>query len=79
MYPAFASDASKVKVARVVDGYLAEVSRDPNLPLVKFVSLAEMVSGFPRPSHDGIYRAIDMYLKVSFLQFSFSTNTFYNL
>ncbi|KAM3286119.1 BTB/POZ domain-containing protein NPY5-like [Capsicum chacoense] len=63
MYPAFASDASKVKVARVIDGYLAEVSRDPNLPLVKFVNLAEMVSGFPRPSHDGIYRAIDMYLK----------------
>lgn len=63
MYPAFASDASKVKVARAVDGYLAEVSRDPNLPLAKFVSLTEMVSGFPRPSHDGIYRAIDMYLK----------------
>uniref|UniRef100_A0A0V0ITY4 Putative BTB/POZ domain-containing protein NPY2-like n=1 Tax=Solanum chacoense TaxID=4108 RepID=A0A0V0ITY4_SOLCH len=63
MYPAFASDSSKVKVARVIDGYLAEVSRDPNLPLVKFVNLAEMVSGFPRPSHDGIYRAIDMYLK----------------
>lgn len=63
MYPAFASDSSKVKVARVIDGYLAEVSRDPNLPLAKFVNLAEMVSGFPRPSHDGIYRAIDMYLK----------------
>ncbi|CAN4079766.1 unnamed protein product [Withania somnifera] len=63
MYPAFASQASKVKVARVIDGYLAEVSRDPNLPLAKFVNLAEMVSGFPRPSHDGIYRGIDVYLK----------------
>ncbi|CAN4083010.1 unnamed protein product [Withania somnifera] len=63
MYPAFASEASRVKVARVIDGYLAEVSRDSNLPLTKFVNLAEMVSCFPRPSHDGIYRAIDMYLK----------------
>ncbi|XP_016506616.1 phototropic-responsive NPH3 family protein NPY4 [Nicotiana tabacum] len=61
--PAFASDRSRVKVARIIDGYLAEVARDPNLPLSKFVNLAELVSGFSRPSHDGIYRAIDMYLK----------------
>lgn len=57
------SDASKGTVAKLVDSYLAEVSRDPNLPLSKFSSIAELVSGFPRPSHDGIYRAIDMYLK----------------
>lgn len=61
--PMVISDASKVKVARLVDGYLAEAARDPNLSLMKFVELAEMVSGFPRSSHDGIYRAIDMYLK----------------
>lgn len=57
------SDASRVKVARLVDGYLAEAARDCSLPLSKFVELAEMVSGFPRPTHDGIYRAIDVYLK----------------
>ncbi|KAK2983282.1 hypothetical protein RJ640_030561 [Escallonia rubra] len=61
--PGFISDASKVKVAKLVDGYLAEVAKDPNLPLSKFIDLAEMVSCFPRPSHDGLYRAIDMYLK----------------
>lgn len=61
--PVFVSDASKVMVAKLVDGYLAEVARDPNLPQSKFVDLAEMVSGFSRPSHDGLYRAIDMYLK----------------
>ncbi|XP_060187669.1 BTB/POZ domain-containing protein NPY4-like isoform X1 [Lycium barbarum] len=61
--PAFASDDSEVKMARVIDGYLAEVATDPNLPLSKFVNLAELVSGLSRPSHDGIYRAIDMYLK----------------
>ncbi|PIN12545.1 hypothetical protein CDL12_14843 [Handroanthus impetiginosus] len=61
--PGYTSDASKTKVARFVDGYLAEAARDPSLPLAKFVDLAEMVSGFPRSTHDGIYRAIDMYLK----------------
>lgn len=57
------SDASKGMVAKLVDCYLAEASRDPNLPLCKFICIAELVSGFPRSSHDGIYRAIDMYLK----------------
>lgn len=61
--PRMTSDASKVKVAKVVDCYLAEISKDPNLPLAKFVNLAEIVSIFPRQSHDGLYRAIDMYLK----------------
>ncbi|XP_073526486.1 uncharacterized protein [Phyllobates terribilis] len=50
-------------VAKLVDCYLAEVSRDPNLPISFFVGLAELVAGFPRASHDGLYRAIDMFLK----------------
>ncbi|KAK9670269.1 hypothetical protein RND81_13G190500 [Saponaria officinalis] len=61
--PVIVSDSSKRKVAHLVDCYLAEVSRDPNLPLEKFINMAGLVSGFPKPSHDGIYRAIDMYLK----------------
>ncbi|KAL9229832.1 hypothetical protein vseg_005258 [Gypsophila vaccaria] len=61
--PVTISDNSKRKVAQLVDCYLAEVSRDPNVPLEKFISMAGLVSGFPKPSHDGIYRAIDMYLK----------------
>ncbi|CAM8918913.1 unnamed protein product [Rhodiola kirilowii] len=61
--PVFVSDASKAMVAKLIDGYLAESARDPNLPLSKFVDLADRVSSFPRPSHDGIYRAIDMFLK----------------
>lgn len=61
--PKFISDTSKLMVAKLVDGYLAEVARDPNLPLSKFLHLAESVSSFSRPSHDGLYRAIDMYLK----------------
>ncbi|XP_009347119.2 BTB/POZ domain-containing protein NPY2-like isoform X1 [Pyrus x bretschneideri] len=61
--PGILSDASKLMVAKLIDGYLAEISKDPCLPLSKFVDLAEMVKGFSRPSHDGLYRAIDMYLK----------------
>ncbi|KAI3525473.1 hypothetical protein L1887_04295 [Cichorium endivia] len=57
------SEASKLMVAKLVDSYLAEVAKDPNLPLSMFVNLAETVSVFSRPAHDGIYRAIDMYLK----------------
>lgn len=61
--PKLGSDGSKMQVAKLVEGYLAEIARDPNLPVSKFVNLAETVSRFPRPSHDGLYRAIDMYLK----------------
>nr|GMD92649.1 BTB/POZ domain-containing protein NPY2 [Ipomoea batatas] len=61
--PGILSEASKLMVAKLVDGYLAGIAEDLNLPSTTFVGLAEMVSSFPRPSHDGLYRAIDMYLK----------------
>ncbi|CAI0472010.1 unnamed protein product [Linum tenue] len=57
------SDASKLMVAKLIDGYLAEIGKDPNLPVLKFVEIAEMVSGVSRPVHDALYRAIDTYLK----------------
>uniref|UniRef100_A0A0D9VQY5 NPH3 domain-containing protein n=1 Tax=Leersia perrieri TaxID=77586 RepID=A0A0D9VQY5_9ORYZ len=58
-----APSASMIKVAKVVDGYLAEVAKDPNTPILKFIHLAETISVNTRPVHDGLYRAIDMYLK----------------
>lgn len=61
--PGILSDASKLMVAKLIDGYLAEISKDPDLPLSNFVELAEMVSDISRPAHDGLYRAIDLYLK----------------
>ncbi|XP_047312235.1 BTB/POZ domain-containing protein NPY3-like [Impatiens glandulifera] len=57
------SESSKSKVAKVIDGYLAEISRDTNLTLDRFMDIAQLVSGFPRESHDALYRAIDMFLK----------------
>lgn len=61
--PGILSEASKLMVAKLIDGYLAEIARDPNLPVSKFVELADMLAGISWPGHDGLYRAIDMHLK----------------
>ncbi|KAL8250990.1 hypothetical protein R6Q59_034683 [Mikania micrantha] len=55
--------SAKVNVAKIIDGYLAEIAKEPNTSLLMFADLADMVSTLPRSTHDGIYRAIDMYLK----------------
>lgn len=58
-----ASHSSKLKVAKLVDGYLQQIARDKNLPLSKFITLAESIPEFSRLDHDDLYRAIDIYLK----------------
>nr|XP_043625978.1 root phototropism protein 3-like [Erigeron canadensis] len=55
--------SKKLTVAKLVDSYLAEVSRDKNLSLTKFKVLAEALPESTRSCEDGIYRAIDSYLK----------------
>lgn len=61
--PIFVPVGYKTAVANLIDGYLVGVSKDPKLTVVKFVELVEMISTSFRPVHDGLYRAIDMYLK----------------
>lgn len=56
---------AKARVARLVDSYLTEVSRDRNLSLTKFQVLAEALPESTRTCDDGLYRAIDSYLKVN--------------
>ncbi|GAU15863.1 hypothetical protein TSUD_40840 [Trifolium subterraneum] len=51
------------KVADLIDSYLAEVAPDVNLKLPKFQSLAAVIPDCARTLDDGIYRAIDIYLK----------------
>ena len=51
-------------VAKLVDGYLAEVGTDANLKLSKFQTIAALVPDYARAIDDGLYRAIDIYLKV---------------
>ncbi|KAK9090314.1 hypothetical protein Sjap_023491 [Stephania japonica] len=58
-----ASHSSKLKVAKLVDGYLQEVAQDTNLPLSKMIALAESIPDFARPEHDDLYKAIDIFLK----------------
>ncbi|WOK91712.1 hypothetical protein Cni_G00403 [Canna indica] len=50
-------------VAKLIDGFLAEVASDINLKLPKFQNLAAVVPDYSRPLDDGLYRAIDIYLK----------------
>ncbi|PKA54279.1 BTB/POZ domain-containing protein NPY2 [Apostasia shenzhenica] len=61
--PVLVSRSSMVAVSKLIDEYLTEAAKDPNLPLSKFVELAQMVSGSCRPVHDGLYSAIDTFLK----------------
>ncbi|WOL14396.1 BTB/POZ domain-containing protein [Canna indica] len=51
------------KVGRLVDNYLAEIAPDANLKLAKFMAIAETLPGYARTNDDGLYRAIDIYLK----------------
>ena len=63
-------------VAKLIDGYLAEVAPDENLKLTKFRSLAAAIPEYARPIDDGLYRAIDIYLKVTIFHCcSLSVNT----
>ncbi|KAK1426080.1 hypothetical protein QVD17_14748 [Tagetes erecta] len=50
-------------VANLVDGFLADVAADVNLKLPTFQSLAASVPDYAHQASDGIYRAIDIYLK----------------
>ncbi|KAJ8619065.1 hypothetical protein MRB53_015251 [Persea americana] len=54
---------AKMRVAKLVDSYLTEVSRDRNLSLTKFQVLAEALPESARTCDDGLYRAVDSYLK----------------
>ncbi|CAK9212931.1 unnamed protein product [Sphagnum troendelagicum] len=48
---------------QLVDTYLAEIAPDANLKLSKFLALAELLPDYARTVDDGLYRAIDIYLK----------------
>ncbi|WCJ40638.1 Phototropic-responsive NPH3 family protein [Euphorbia peplus] len=52
-----------IKVAKLVDSYLAEASLDSNMSLEEFDNLASVIPSHARATDDGLYRAIDTYLK----------------
>ncbi|KAL5973568.1 hypothetical protein ACLOJK_030219 [Asimina triloba] len=51
------------KVAKLIDGYLAEIAPDVNLKPEKMHSLAESLPESSRTFDDGLYRAVDIYFK----------------
>ncbi|CAL9112180.1 unnamed protein product [Musa acuminata var. zebrina] len=55
--------ASLKLVGKLVDGYLAEIASDANLKVDKFYGLAVALPDDARVYHDGLYRAVDIYLK----------------
>lgn len=57
------SGAALIKVAKLVDCYLAEVAMDSKLKLEEFIQLAGALPPHARAIDDGLYRAVDTYLK----------------
>ncbi|KAJ4966082.1 hypothetical protein NE237_017931 [Protea cynaroides] len=51
------------RVGKLMESYLAEIASDHNLPVSRFISLAELIPEQARITEDGLYRAIDIYLK----------------
>lgn len=51
------------KVVRIFDEYLQTIALDGEFPIGKFVDLAECLPDIARNDHDGLYHAIDTYLK----------------
>ncbi|XP_017639564.1 BTB/POZ domain-containing protein At5g47800 isoform X1 [Gossypium arboreum] len=51
------------KIGKFIDSYLQVVARDVNMPISKLVSLAEALPDVAREDHDGLYKAINIYLK----------------
>ncbi|KAG6505273.1 hypothetical protein ZIOFF_037627 [Zingiber officinale] len=57
------STGSLQSVGKLVDAYLAEIASDANLKVDKFYGLAVVLPDEARVYHDGLYRAVDIYLK----------------
>ncbi|CAD5181716.1 unnamed protein product [Musa acuminata subsp. malaccensis] len=54
---------SMTKVGRTYDSYLRIIASEGGLPASEFIKLAESLPQVSREQHDGLYEAIDTYLK----------------
>lgn len=52
------------QVGKLMESYLAEIASDRSLTVLRFISIAECIPEQSRSTEDGMYRAIDIYLKV---------------
>lgn len=60
-----ASRRAMLAVGRLMDAYLGEIATDANLKTDKFCDLAWALPDGARVYDDGLYRAVDIYIKVS--------------
>ncbi|KAE7999699.1 hypothetical protein FH972_004104 [Carpinus fangiana] len=51
------------RVGKLMENYLAEIASDRNLSVSRFNALAELIPEQSRVTEDGMYRAVDIYLK----------------
>ncbi|KAF5207799.1 BTB/POZ domain-containing protein SR1IP1 [Thalictrum thalictroides] len=51
------------RVGKLMESYLAEIASDRNLSVSRFISLGELIPEQARVTEDGMYRAIDIYMK----------------
>ncbi|KAJ7525664.1 hypothetical protein O6H91_17G060900 [Diphasiastrum complanatum] len=58
-----AKQATWMKVVKLLDSYLSEIAKNKNLSLTRFQAFAQLMPENARLSHDGLYRAIDVFLK----------------
>ncbi|KAK8499517.1 hypothetical protein V6N12_011602 [Hibiscus sabdariffa] len=62
--PGSPKQSSILKVSKLLDSYLAEVALDTNLLPSKFIAVAELLPDHARIISDGLYTAVDIFLKV---------------
>ncbi|XP_074368460.1 BTB/POZ domain-containing protein At1g03010-like isoform X5 [Apium graveolens] len=62
--PRSPKQSSIFKVSKLLDNYLAEVALELNMTPLKFIALAELLPDHARLANDGLYRAVDVFLKV---------------
>ncbi|CAA7399399.1 unnamed protein product [Spirodela intermedia] len=55
--------AAASQIGGLMEAYLAEVAADGNLSVPRFISFAELIPEAARATEDGMYRAIDIFLK----------------
>lgn len=63
--PGSPKQSSIIKVSKLLDNYLAEVALDSNMTPSKLTALAELLPDHARMVYDGLYRAVDIFLKVN--------------
>ncbi|XP_028089522.1 BTB/POZ domain-containing protein At1g03010-like [Camellia sinensis] len=62
--PGSPKQSSILNASKLLDNCLAEVALDSNLTPSKFVALAELLPDHARIVNDGLYKAVDIFLKV---------------